>query len=232
MAELKRGDEAQTGRREISPADNDSTVVAPRFDEREEATARPVVPLGGSNNVGTGRSGRFSLRANSRHLLLAWAVLATLAAGGILSYRNALTSEPQVAPQPAPESTTGETVAATPQPAHREVPVAPPRAAKMTEARNPSPSWEVPDWSDRGELRRDEPDEEELDERARKEEKRRRKEEKRRREEAEERREEAEKDAERALKASRKQAERGRERGKDEGGKARLVGVIGRRHGM
>jgi type IV secretory pathway VirB10-like protein len=220
MAEVKRGSEVSGDRRETSSAD-DATVVAPRFDEREAATARPVVPLGGSNNVGTGGSGGFSLRANSRHLLLAWAVIATLAAGAVAVYRSAHTSEPQIAPQPATESTAGGAVAATPQPARREVPVAPPRAAKITEARDPSPLREVPDWSDRGDAKWDEPDEEELDERARKEEKRRRKEEKRQREEAEE-------EAERALKAARKQAERQRERQKDDGRKPRLVGVLTR----
>lgn len=226
MAEVKRG------RRRDNSATDDATVIAPRFDEREEATARPVVPLGGSNNVGTKGAGGFSLRAHSRHLLLAWAVIATLAAGGVAVYKSAQSSEAQPAPQQIMESTVGGTVAATPQPARREVPVAPARAAKMTEARNSSPSWEVPDWSVRGEVERDELDEEELDERARKEEKRRRKEEKKRREEAEEaaeeRAEEAEEEAERARKAARKQAERRRERQKDDEKKARLVGVLTR----
>lgn len=220
MAEVKRGEPRET------PAADDATVVAPRFDEREAATARPVVPLGGSNNAGRWGAGGFSWRANSRQLLLAWAVIATLAAGGVALYKSAHTSEPQVEPQPVMESTAGGAVAATPQPARREVPLAPSRAAKMTEARNPSPSWEVPDWSDRGDARRDEADEEELDERARKEEKRRRKEEKKRREEAEEQAEEAQEEFERARKAARKQAERQRERQKDNGRKARLVGVL------
>jgi hypothetical protein len=223
MTEGKQGGEARGDWRET--AADDATVVAPRFDEREAATARPVVPLGGSENVGTGGSGGFSVRANARHLLLAWAVIATLAAGGVAVYKSAQTSEPQTAPQSTPESTASGAVAATPQPARREVPVAPPpaRAAKMTEARALSPSWEVPDWSDSGEVKRDERDEEELDERARKEERRRRKEEKKRREEAEE---EAEEKAERARKAARKQAERRRERQKDGGRKAQLVGVL------
>lgn len=227
MAEDKRDGKAREDWRETSAVD-DATVVAPRFDEREEATARPVVPLGVSNNVGRRRARGFSLRVNSRHLLLAWAVIATMAAVGVAVYRSAQTSEPQSAPQPTLESTPDTAVAATPQPARREVPVATPRAAKMTEARNSSPTWEVPDWSDKGELKRDEPDEEELEERARKEEKRRRKEEKRRREEAEEAQEEAEEEAERARKAARKQAERQRERQKDDGRKARLVGVLTR----
>lgn len=213
MAEDKRED-----RRETSA--DDATIIAPRFDEQEEATARPVVPLGGLNNAGRWGSGGFSWRSNSRHLLLACAVIATLAAGGVALYRSAQTSEPQVAPQPVAESTTdGAVVAATPQPARREVPVAPARAAKMTEARDPSPSWEVPDWSDRRDAKRHELDEEELGERVRKEEKRRRKEEKKQREETEE-------EAERAFKAARKQAERQRKRQKDGGEKARLVGVI------
>jgi hypothetical protein len=221
MTEDKRGDRRET-------AADDATVVAPRFDEREEATARPVVPLSTSNTARRWGSGGFSLRANARHLLLAWAVMATLAAGGVAVYKSAQTSEPQIAPQSAPESTVGEAEAATPQPARREVPVAPARDAKMTEARAPLPSWEVPDWSDSGEAKRDEPDEDELDERARKEEKRRRKEEKKRREEAEEEAEEAKEEAERARKAARKQAERQRERRKDDGRKARLVGVLTR----
>jgi hypothetical protein len=218
MAEDKRGDRRET-------AADDATVVAPRFDEREEATARPVVPLGTSNIIGRWGSGGFSFRANSRHLLLAWAVIATLAAGGVAVYKSAHTSEPQVAPQSATENTASGAVAATPETTRREVPVAPARAAKMTEARAPLPSWEVPEWSDRGDAKRDEPDEDELDERAHKEEKRRRKEAKKQREEAEE---EAEEEAKRARKAARKQAERRRERQKDDGRKARLVGVITR----
>jgi hypothetical protein len=89
----------------------------------------------------------------------------------------------------------------------------------MTEARAASPSWDVAGWSEVEQVKRDAADEEELGERERKEEKRRRKEEKRRLEEYEE-------DAERALKEFRKQAARQRERQKDEGSKARLVGVI------
>jgi hypothetical protein len=223
MAEVKSDGEARGNRRETSAAD-DAIVFAPRFDEREEATARPVVPLGGSNNAATRGAGGFSLRANSRHLLLAWAVLATLAAGGIAIYRGAQTPGPQVAPQTAPESTASGEVAATPEPARRKIPVAPARAAKITEARATSPTWEAPDWSDRENVKREELDEEELDEeeleeRARKEEKRRRKEEKKRREEAEE-------EAERARKELRKKAERQRERQKDAGRKAQLLGVL------
>lgn len=214
MAEVKR-----EGRRETSA--DDATIVAPRFDEQEAATARPVVPLGGLNNAGRWGAGGFSLRANSRHLLLACAVIATLAAGGVAVYRSAHTSEPQIAPQPASVNMIGEAEASTPQPTRREVPVARTRAAKMTETRNPSPSWEVPEWLDRGDAKRDEANEDELDERARKEEKRRRKEEKKQRKEAE-------KEAERAIKEARKQAERLREQQKDDGRKARLIGVLTR----
>ena len=216
MADVKQGDEVKSEWGEPLPVD-DPTVVAPRFDQLEEAFARPVVPLGTTNSTKAIRG--FSLRAISRHLVLAWAVVATLAAGVILIYQGTHTSEPQVAPQPAPESTAGGAATATPQPARREVPIAPARAAKMTEARDSLPSWEMPDWSDRGDVKRGETDEEELDERARKEEKRRRKEEKKRREEAEE-------EAERALKESRKKAERQRERRKEDGEKARLIGVL------
>jgi hypothetical protein len=216
MSEVKRGD-----RRETTAAD-DATVVAPRFDEREEATARPVVPLSPPSTTGRRGAGGFSLRANSRQLLLAWAVIATLAAGGVAVYKSAHTSESQqVAPQSATENTASGAVAATPETTRRAVPVAPVRAAKMDEARASSPSWEVPEWSDRGEAKRDEPDEEEPDERARKEEKRRRKEEKKQREEAE-------KETERAIKEARKRAERRRERQKDDGRKARLIGVLTR----
>jgi type IV secretory pathway VirB10-like protein len=221
MAEDKRGDRRET-------AADDATVVAPRFDEREAATARPVVPLATTNTARRRGAGGFSLRANSHHLLLAWAVIATLAAGGVAVYKSAYTPEPQVAPQSATENTTDGAVAATPETTRRAVPVAPARAAKMTEARVPLPVSEVPDWSDREDVKRDELDEEELEERARKEEKRRRKEEKRRREEAEEEAEEAREEAEHARKEARKQAERQRERQKDDGRKARLVGVLTR----
>lgn len=226
MAEVKRGGEARGDRQGISAADDDATVVAPRFDERESATARPVVPLGSSNSTGAGEPGNFPWRVNSRHLLLAWAVVATLAAGTFAIYRNTQTPEAQqVTLQPAPSSTAGETASPTPKTLRREMPVAPVRAAKMSEARDARPSWEDRDWSDSEEITRDEKDEEELDEHARKEEKRRRKEEKRRREEFE-------KETVRALKESRKQAERLRERQKDEGGKSRLIGVITRGAGM
>lgn len=145
-------------------------------------------------------------------------MIATLAAGTFAVYRSTRTAEPQVTQQPAAANMAIGATAA-PQPVRREVTNAPVRAPKITEARrDPSPSWEVPDWSDRGEVKRDEPVDEELDERARKEEKRRRKEEKKRREEFE-------KETERALKDARKQAERLRDRVKDEGG-ARLIGVI------
>ena len=227
MAEIKRGDEMKGDLGERLPSD-DPTVVAPRFDEREEATARPVVPLGRSSKART--IGGSSLRAISRHLVLAWAVVATLAAGTIAIYQNAQTSEPQVAPQPAPESTAGQATP-TPQPTLREFTLAPARATKITEARDPQPSPEVPVWSARGDAERDElgeEEKEELEERARKEEKRRRKEEKRRREQAEEEAEEAEEEAERARKAARKQAERQRERRRNDEKKARLVGVLTR----
>ncbi|HEY9405022.1 MAG TPA: hypothetical protein VIQ24_20385 [Pyrinomonadaceae bacterium] len=226
MAEVKRGGEARGDRQGITAADDDATVVAPRFDEREAATARPVVPLGSSNSTAPVERGNFSWRVNSHHLLLAWAVVATLAAGTFAIYRNTQTSEAQqVTLQPAPPSTAGETASPTPKPLRREIPVPPVRAAKMSEARDARPSWEDRDWSDSEEITRDEKDEEELDEHARKEEKRRRKEEKKRREEFE-------KETERALKESRKQAERLRERQKDEGGKSRLIGVITRGAGM
>jgi hypothetical protein len=227
MADVKRGGEAKGVWREASPA-ADPAVVTPRFDELEEATARPVVPLGESGNArknsaataGTGTAGGFSLRSGTRHLVLAWAVFATVAAGTFAIYRNAHTDEPQVAPQPATESTAVVSTPTPRPPARREASaVAPARPAKMTEARAASPSWDVAGWSEVEQVKRDAADEEELGERERKEEKRRRKEEKRRLEEYEE-------DAERALKEFRKQAARQRERQKDEGSKARLVGVI------
>jgi hypothetical protein len=225
MAGVKRGDAAKGAWRETPPA-ADPAVVAPRFDELEEATARPVVPLGGTHNArpgsgiaaGTGTVGGFSLRSVSRHLVLAWAVLATLTAGTVALYRNAQADDPQAAPRPALEST-ADVATPAPQPARQVAPVAPARAAKMTEARVSSPSWDVPGWSDRENVKRDEKDEEELDERARKEDRQRRKDEKKRRKEYEE-------EAGRAFKEFRKLAERQRERLKDEGSKARLVGVI------
>jgi hypothetical protein len=210
----------------MSPA-ADPPVTAPRFDELEEAIARPVVPLGEAGNArassvttaGTRTVGGFSLRSVSRHLLLACALFATLSAGAVAIYLNAQTDEPQAAPpQPVAEST-ADVATPAPQPARREKRVAPARAAKMNGAQVPSPSWDVAGWSDGESVKRDETDDEEFDERARKEEKRRRKEEKKRREEFEE-------DAERAFKEFRKQAARQRERLKDEGSKARLVGVI------
>lgn len=233
MADLKRGREAKDERWEPA-ADDDPSVVAPRFDEREEATARPVVPLDRSNNAASSArtttgtaaaAGGFSLRAISRHLVLAWAVVATMAVAAVMLYQSAHTAAPQIAPQPAPESVSGEAATATPQPARREVPIAPARAPKMIRTHDPLPSWEAPGWSDGEDTKRDERDEEKLDERARKEEKRRRKEEKKRREEAEE-------DMERALKEARKQAERQREKMKDEGAKSRLIGVLTKRSGM
>lgn len=204
----------------------DATVVAPRFDERESATARPVVPLGNSDSNGPGGRGKFSWQVNSSHLLLAWAVVATLAAGTFAIYRNTQTSEAQqITPQPAPAGIAGGTASATPQPLRREVPIAPVRAAKVSETRDAPPSREDRVWSGGEEISRDEKDEEMLDEDARKEEKRRRKEEKKRREEFE-------KETERAIKEARKQAERLRERQKDEGGKARLIGVITKGAGL
>jgi type IV secretory pathway VirB10-like protein len=225
MAEVKRGDEAEVER----TTNEDATVITPRLDERDEATARPVVPLDRFDNAGRATARGFSLRANSRHLLLAWAVIATLTAGAVSVYKSAHSGEPQGAPQPAPESTTGgATATPTPQTVRREVRVAPARAAKMTDARDSLPLWEAPAAAERADMKWDEVDKEELDERARKEEKRRRKEEKKWREEEKERREEAEKEAERAYKESRKQAERLRERSKDKGA-ARLIGVITRK---
>jgi hypothetical protein len=152
--------------------------------------------------------------------------MATLAAGGVAVFRSAHTPAPQTAPlgvpQPALESTAGGALT-TPQPARREGRVTRARVEKMTGARSFLPAREAPEWPDSWEGKRDDADEDELDERARKEEKRRRKEEKKRREEAE-------KETERALKDARKQAERLRERLKDHGGKARLIGVISGRN--
>jgi hypothetical protein len=231
MADHKRDDEAKGVWREPSPLDDDPTVIAPRFDEGEKATARPVIPLGrtdnGATSTGTmaGAGGGFSLRAVSRHLVLVWAVVATLAVGAVAVYRSAHTPEPQAVPEAATENMAGVAATATPRPARREVRVAPARAAKINVPQEPSSSWEVPGWSDRGDVERGGPDEEKLEERARKEEKRRRKEEKKRREEVEE-------NAERALKDARKQAERLRERMKDEGKKSRLIEVLTGRAGM
>lgn len=228
MADFKRNDEAKGVRRESSPADDVPTVVAPRFDEVEEATARPVVPLNrpsnGTGTIAEAASGGFSLRAFSRHLVLAWAVVATLAVGAVAVYRSAHNPEPQLTPQPATENMAGAAATPTPQRTRREVRVAPARAAKIPEPQEPLPSWEAPDWSDGRDVKRDERDEEKLDEQARKEEKRRRREEKKRREEIEE-------NAERALKEARKQAGRLRERMKDEGAKSRLIGVLTGRAG-
>jgi hypothetical protein len=210
-----------------TPGDEETKVVAPRFDERESATARPVVPI--DMPGGRRATARTSLRAVSPYLLLAWAVCATLAAGGFAIYRGGETSAQQiVAPQPSPETgATSESKAPTVQQpaARREVPVAPSRRARVTEVRSLLPSREEPDWQDGEEGRRDDLDEEERAERARKEEKRRRKEEEKRREEAEE-------DAERALKEARKKAERLRDKQKDEERKSRLVGVITDKSGI
>lgn len=74
MTDAKQGDEMKDRRRDSLPVDDGATVVAPRFDERESATARPVVPLGVSDHSGqnTGMTGGnrasaggFSLRAVS-----------------------------------------------------------------------------------------------------------------------------------------------------------------------
>ncbi len=218
-----------------TPGDEETKVVAPRFDERESATARPVVPIHLPDGAAVGRRSKVptSLRALSSYLILAWAVCATLAAGVVAIYRSSETSAPQVAaPQPSPETTVSK-APATPQPAaRRDVRVAPARRAGVTEVRSLLPSRQEPDWQDGEEGKRDDLDEEELAERARKEEKRRRKEEEKRREEAEE-------EAERALKEARKkaerlrdkQAERLRDKEKDESRKSRLVGVIANKSG-
>jgi type IV secretory pathway VirB10-like protein len=217
-------------RRDSTPGDEETKVVAPRFDERESATARPVVPIDSRGGAADGKRAtvRPSLTTLSRYLILAWAVCATLAAGVFAIYRNNETSAQQIAvPQPSPEITV-EKAAVTPQPAaRRDVPVAPARRAGVTEVRSLLPSRVEPDWRTGEDGERDDVDEEELAERARKAEKRRRKEEEKRREEAEE----AEEDAERALKEARKKAERLRDKQKDEGRKSRLVGVISNKSG-
>lgn len=211
-------------RRDSTPGDEETKVVAPRFDERESATARPVVPIDPHDGKANGRraTARRSLSAYSRHLILAWAVVATLAAGAFALYRGGETNTPEVAtPQPSPEETTASQTPVTPQPAaRRNIPIAPARRAGVTEVRSLLPSRPESDWQHSEEGKRDgSDDEEELDKRARKEEKRRRKEEEKRREEAEE-------DAERAMKEARKKAERLRDKLKDESRKSRLVGVI------
>jgi hypothetical protein len=210
-------------RRDWTPEDVETKVVAPRFDDSEAATARPVVPI---DLPGGGRSTvRTSLRALSPYLILAWAVCATLAAGVFAIYRSGETSAPQIAaPQPSPESTVSKEPAAPRPVARRDVPVAPARRANVTEVRSLLPSRAESERPDGEEWEDDDLDEEELAKRARKEEKRRRKEEEKRREEAEE-------DAKRALKDARKKAERLRDKQKDDERKSRLVEIITNKSG-
>lgn len=230
MADINHSDERQSW-----PSDDDATMVSPRFDEREEANARPVVPLEQTSGAQAGAWGALSSRAGSRHLLLALVVIVVLSVVATALYRGTQTAESQAVQQPEPQLTTGTAATvATPQPVRREPQAAPARAAKVSVAPEPISSWAASGWTESEGAKREEPDEEELEEmaeRARKEEKRRHKEEKKWREEEKERHEEAEKDAERADKKARKRAEKLRERLKDEGG-ARLIGVLTRKPGI
>lgn len=209
-------------KRHNSPADADAdvTLTAPRFNSEAEAEARPVEPLGRvaapADSARPPYRPRMTTRARRvtwrRYLLLAWAIVATLAAGGIALYRNTRTTPAST--QSSVEETTDQESESTPtRPARADVAGTGTKPARETEARRELPRRAESDIEAGKESERRERDEEKRDEHARKEEEHRGHEEEKR---AERERKEAEKRAERQRRDSEKRGEP----------KARLIGTI------
>jgi len=127
--------------------DAEATLVTPRFDAEEARHAHPVVPLAEAQTAAPTVNSRAHVRRGLRHswppALLAVALLAVFAAGGVVASKVLRRTQPNPAAAQAPAAVAPAQAAEVPAEAQTPPAAEPPREEARAKRQTPQPRGRV-----------------------------------------------------------------------------------------